>query len=448
LSTPSQRTLYAYQGIQKDYGALQIALPGGAPATFPSGTTLSAVVWQGQNQSTLFTPTVAWSLINPITGAAQVGYTQGQFSVSFLAGSTTGLDPDGEYRFLLYVTDPSNVQRVGWDGILKILATPGSVVLNPPDLVTYDYCLGMLGAGFKLTGEQIDALPGIISSASSLLRLKCNERYFDLRTLTESYDVSLNGYVRLWQEPVQIVTRVQGQPNLALTVYNNSSSVQAAQVYFSFTGDEGGYGSNARTATGIVLNWVANGTPATQTLLFATYPTIGQLAAAINAVGSGWTAQVIDDFGSWQCTELTGGFIAQGCTGNDLPETSASFNVLTDLNNCRLIPRTPMLYVGQQRGGNILANRWGPGGQELWGDTNDNPGEVKVTYQAGFSTIPADVQNATVQLVKYMLELLKQELLLKSEAAGDYRYELSLESVSAMPKPVWEMIGARKYHYA
>jgi hypothetical protein len=107
-----------------------------------------------------------------------------------------------------------------------------------------------------------------------------------------------------------------------------------------------------------------------------------------------------------------------------------------------------MLYVGQQRGGNILANRWGPGGQELWGDTNDNPGEVKVTYQAGFSTIPADVQNATVQLVKYMLELLKQELLLKSEAAGDYRYELSLESVSAMPKPVWEMIGARKYHYA
>jgi hypothetical protein len=108
-----------------------------------------------------------------------------------------------------------------------------------------------------------------------------------------------------------------------------------------------------------------------------------------------------------------------------------------------------MLYVGTQRGGNITAAQWGPGGQELWGDDGDYQlGEVKVTYQAGFPTIPADVQNATVQLVKYMLELLKQELLLSSESAGDYRYTLSPEMVSAMPKPVWEMIGARKYHYA
>jgi hypothetical protein len=439
-------TLYVWTSMQRDYTALQInqqTAPGAAsvPAVFPSSATLSAAVWEGNEQATIFEPTVAWN-----NGGS--GYATGQFQVSFPAADTVELNQDGEYHFLLSVTDSSGVTRPAWEALLKVIPTPGSYTSSPPDLVTYDYCLGLLSAGLQLTDAQVDALPGIISSASSLLRQKCNERYFDMRTLTESYVVSLDGYVRLWQEPVQIVTRVQGTPNLALTVYNDSGSVQTAQVYFTFTGYDGGYGSNAKTATGIYLNWVTNGTPYDETLLFATYPTITQMAAAINALGSGWTAQVTDSFGSWLCTELVGGFIAQGCTNNDLPDTSASFNVLTDLNNCRLLPRTPMLYVGQQRGGNILANRWGPGGASLWSNANYDPGEVKVTYQAGFNTIPTDVQNATVQLVKYMLELLKQELLLSSEKAGEYEYKLSEAMVSAMPKPVWEMIGARKYHYA
>jgi hypothetical protein len=441
-TTPQSRTLRAWQGLQRDYQALQIVQNDGTPAVgiFTAQTTLQAVVWEGADQTPLFNPVVAWN-------NGGTGWATGQFQCSFLPTPTSALDPAGEYHFLLETTTAGVTSPV-WEGLLKILASPGSSTLAPPDLITYDYCLGML-SGLALSDNQIDSLPGIISSASNLLRQKCNDRYFDLRTLTETHEVSLDGYVRLWQEPIQIITRVQGQPNLALTVFNNSSSVQTAQAYFAFTGFDGGVNSNAKTATGIILNWVSNGTPNTQTLLFSANPTIGQIATAINAVGSGWTAQPTGSFSSWVCTELTGGFIAQGCTQLSFPNAGARFNVLTDLDHCKLRPRTPMLYVGTQRGGNVTAEQWGPGGHELWGDGGDYQlGEVKVTYQAGFNVIPSDVQNATVQLVKYMLELLKQELLLKSESAAEYKYELAPEMVSAMPKPVWEMIGNRKFHYA
>jgi hypothetical protein len=436
--------LYVWTNMQRDYTALQInqqTAPGATPipAVFPEGTTLSASVSEGNEQAVIFNPTVAWN-------NGGTGWATGQFQVSFPAADTVELNPDGEYHFLLSVTDASNVTRPAWEGLVKVIPTPGSFTPSPPDLVTYDYCLGLLSAGLRLADAQVDALPGIIAAASNLARMKFNT-FFNENEWTESYLVAQDGYVRLLQTPVQIVTRVQGQPNLALTVYNNSQNVQTAQAYFTFTGDVGSYGS-PRTATGLYLNWVSNGTPDNQTLLFTTYPTITQLAAAINAVGSGWTAQVTDTFGSWLCTELVGGFIAQGCTANDLPSTSAQFNVLTDLNGCYLLPRSPMLYVGQQRGGNILANRWGPGGYELWGNANYNPGEVKVTYQAGFATIPSMIQNGTVQLVKHMLELLKQELLLGEEKAGEYQYKLSDAQVRAIPKPVWEAFGAWKEHFA
>jgi hypothetical protein len=440
-------TLYVWQGMQRDYKALQInqqTAPGApkVPATFPAGTELSASVWEGSDQAVIFEPVVAWN-------NGGTGFATGQFQVSFPAADNLGLNQDGEYHFLLSVTDANNITRPAFEALLKVIPTPGSFVPSPPDLVTYDYCLGLLSAGITLTDAQIDALPALITAASNLFREKCNDRYFDLRTLTEEHEVSLDGYVRLWQEPVQIVTRVQGQPNLALTVNNNSSSVQTAQAYFAFTGFDGGVGMNAKTATGVTLNWVSNGTPNNQTILFAAAPTIGQLAAAINAVGSGWQAQVASAFGPWVCTELVGGYIAQGCTPVNSQPGFARFHVLTDLDGCRLIPRTPILFVGTHRGGNATAEMWGPGGEELWGRDGDyQTGSVKVTYQAGFNVIPPTVQEKTAELVKYMLELLKQELLLASEKAGDYEYSLSNEQVRAIPKPIWEAMGYWKLHYA
>lgn len=438
-----------WTSLQRDYTSLQInqqTAPGATkvPAVFPSNTTLSASVWEGSEQNVIFQPTVAWNN----SGA---GYANGQFQVSFPAADTTELNSDGEYHILLTATDSSNVPRPAWEGLVKVIPTPGSYTPSPPDLITYDYCLGMLSAGITLTDSQIDALPGIIAAASNLFRRKCNENNFDQRTYTEWHEPTLDGYVRLSQQPIQIVKRVQGVPNLAMTIVNNSTGVQTSQAYFAYTGYDGGVGVNAKTATGIYLDWTSSGAESNASVTFASNPTIGQLATAINAVGSGWSAQATYGFSEWSCSELTGGFVGQGTSSNVLPTTGAYFRVLSNLSNAQLRPRSPMLWVGQQYGGNLDAARWGPGGEQLFDgyESNENvQGIVKVTYVGGYNTIPPDVQNAVANLAKWMLELLKQELLLKSESAGDYSYELSEAQVHAMPKPIWEAIGAWKQHYA
>jgi hypothetical protein len=445
----SMQVLNAFQGRQYNR-ILQINNTAtGLPATgvFTSASVLSANVWEGQNQASLFQPTVSWATTLPtIPPTTQTGYDQGQVSLSIAAAQTIGLDPGGEYYLLIDETT-GGVTAPVIQCRLKILATPGGAVIAPPDLITYDLCLSQLSV-LGLTDDQLDLLPVLITAASQAVRLECNDRYFDLRTLTEWHEVELDGYCRLWQEPIQIITRVQGVPQLALTVSNTSADV--AQAYFSYTGYDGGYNANAKTATGIVLNSITSGVPSTQTVSYTSDETVSQLAAAINAVGNGWQAQVDSSFGNWAVTELTGGFVAQGCAANALPSVGAQFNVLTDLADAQLRPRSPMLYVGRQRGGNVLAGQWGPGGQQMFGDdSRTDLGLVKVTYIAGFTTIPPDVQFQTAQLVKWKLELGVQELLLKAESAAEYKYNLAEDMVHAMPRPVREALGKGwKYHYA
>lgn len=413
---------------------------------FLSTSVLSANVWEGQNQASLFQPAVSWATTLPtVPPTTQTGYDQAQVALSIAASQTAGLDPGGEYYLLIEettggVTAPIIQTR------LKILATPGEMVNAPPDLITYDYCVAQLGV-ISPTDDQLDLLPWLVSAASQAWRLECNDRNFDLRTLTEWHEVELDGYVRLWQEPIQIITRVQGIPQLALTVSNGSADT--AQAYFSYAGYDGGYGLNAKTATGITLNSTTGGVLSTSTVLFVANPTIGQLATAINAVGGGWTASVYGTLGSWGCSELTGGFVAQGCAPGDYTSNGALFNVLTDLSNAKLRPRSPMLWVGRQIGGNVLANTWGPGGYEMFGDDGDNQlCLVKVTYQAGYASIPPEVQFQVAQIVKWKLELGVQELLLKAETAADYKYELSADMISNLPKPVRDAAGRWKAHYA
>jgi hypothetical protein len=317
-----------------------------------------------------------------------------------------------------------------------------------PDLITLDYCTAQLSV-LNLSSAQLALLPTLITAASQAVRLECGNRYFDLRTLTEWHEVYQDGYCRLWQEPIQIVTRVQGNPlQQALTISNTAGSVQTAQVYFIYTGFDGGYNTDAKTATGIYLNWVSNGAASNATFLYATYPTLTQIATAINAAGSGWSARVTSGFGSWLCSELTGGFVAQGCGITSSQNGGAQFNVLTDLSIPKLRPRSPMLWVGNQYGGNQFAQQWGPGGYEMFANDQMDLGLVRVTYVAGFSTIPPDVQFQTAQLVKWRLELGIQDLLLKSENADDYNYTLAEQLVHKMPSPIREALGQFKFHYA
>lgn len=446
--------LYPYQGRQYNR-VLQIFNLDGTPAVnvFNSGTTLSANVFEGQNQASIFQPTVTWNTtpLPPLPPSPpQTGYTQGQVSLSIAAPQTAALDPAGEYR-LLVDTTTGGITWPGWEGRVKILATPGSVSPSPPDLITYDYAEAALSE-IALSDTQRDFIPYLVSAASQAVRKYCFDRHFDLRTITEKYDVALDGTVRLYQVPVQLVLRVQGPPQLALTVANISSAVQSAQAYFSYTGSVGGYGTNAQTATGLYLSWVSSGVLSNTTISYTPGMTISTLAGLVNAVGSGWIAQTDNTpngLGSSPVTELDGGFVSQGCAVGAIPGDGARFNILQDMTGARLDnPNRGFLWVGRQQE-NSLAARWGPGGDQMFGSSgNGRLGQVKVTYQAGFSTIPPDVQYWCGQLVKWKIEVSKQELLLMEEKAADYSYKLSEAMVAAMPPTVRQGLGQWRIHYA
>src|ERR1700690_268745 len=127
--------LFCYQGFTKNYSTLQIVNNDGTPATgiYTASSVLSASVWLGQNTASIFAPVVAWQTVNPITKATQTGYDQGQFSLSLPAANTLPLDPAGEYFVLVSQTTAGTSSAV-WEGRLKVLATPGSTSVTPPNL--------------------------------------------------------------------------------------------------------------------------------------------------------------------------------------------------------------------------------------------------------------------------------------------------------------------------
>ena len=442
----AMQELFAYQG-QQLAKVLQIVNSDGTNATniYTSGSVLSASFWLGQNQASLFSPVVSWYT----AGSTQTGYGQGQFNFGISAAQSTGLDPAGEYYTLVTQTT-SGVSSAVWEGRVKILATPGSTSPSPPDLASYDF-IEAYCSELPLTDTQRDVIPYFATAASIAIRRYCFGRNFDLRTYVKKFDVTLDGTIRLDQLPIQLIRRVQGPPQLALTVFNNASSVQAAQVYAAYSGQIDSSGSTSQTLTGLVCNSVSSGVATAQTVTITSTTTIQAVATAIVALGGGWQATADTVLGLWNATEIDGAYTAQGCSSSAVPSGGAQFNVLTDLSNSRLDdPLRGFLWVGRQYA-NSDAARWGPGGDDMFQGSvtgGYNLGQVKVTFDAGETIIPLDIQTACAALVKWKLELAKQELLLMEEKAADYSYRLSEQMVAAIPKPIREALSQWRIHYA
>lgn len=359
--------------------------------------------------------------------------------VSLVLGDTASsvLTPAGTYRFEVILTR-GIASGVVIDGLMKVIATPGDVPPSPPDLITYDYAESYC-AILGLTDAQRDVLPGLVASASMAIRRWCFDRNFDLRSYVE-FQTVVQGAVRLFQPPVQIITRVQGQPQLALTI--NNTSAQTAQAYFAYSGTWQGYATAAQTVTGITLTSVSSGVATTTTVSFVSNQTISALATLINAVGSGWVATTNSTYSAWPVTELDGGYVGQGCAIGAAQPIGAQFNVLLDLAPGEFsldVRRMGILYVGRQYTG-FDAGRWGPGGDSLFSQPGAY-GRVKVSYMGGESVIPQQVQLACAELVKFFLLAAKTDWILKSETAQEYSYTLADKMIAFMPANVMQALS-------
>ena len=102
------------QGSASDWVLAAINRDGTAPTGFLSSDTLNAYVWQGQNQASLFSPTVSWN-----------NYATGLVNLSISNPQTTALDQVGTYHMQVTATR-SGVTVVIIDCLLVVLPAPGS----------------------------------------------------------------------------------------------------------------------------------------------------------------------------------------------------------------------------------------------------------------------------------------------------------------------------------
>lgn len=263
----------------------------------------------------------------------------------------------------------------------------------------------------------------LIDRATDLIERYCNRKLASREYNREFYVGNGANRLILLQYPITRIFRLSaGETNAFTVTCTGATTFASVEV----------------TATKVRLN--KDGTVTDITI--ATYATLTLLVAAINnpaVAGTGWTATLLSsDYGT-KAAYYTG---VDGST--KIPEVlimpSAYCKSPTlayvripddDITDYRLDTvgadedRDPgMLYMS---GGFI-------GGEYYW-----------VDYIAGYTTIPASLEEACLLLVKYKWDMLKKDSALKSESLGDYSYTLADLKNALPPDILNELAGFRKY---
>jgi hypothetical protein len=355
---------------------------------------------------------------------------------------------DGLYLWNVYATRGTAFIPLA-TGYLPVLpAADNQADSLVPDLCTIPYTTRLL-ARLNPTEAEWEMVPTLIAAASNALRAWCGRR-FDRGTVIEEVPIviggSLDGYIRLARPPIHAIQRIESEPTEVLTVANTSAG--SAWISAITAGDA----STVQTLLGLTLNWIAAGIGQTLNVPFSTTPTLGSLATAIAAVGQGWRATANASYATWPATAIIDATVGKGAGPDDRPDGSAIYHVYgRNQTNASFIgddgANTGMVWVGRQSGG--LGPRWGPD----WG-AFDQPGptqgaKVRVTYDGGFTSVPAIVQEACAILVRWDLLKLRRDLLLTAERAGEYSYTLDPRWIEhALPRDVLERVGFYRLNQA
>ena len=195
-------------------------------------------------------------------------------------------------------------------------------------------------------------------------------RNFESQSYSEYYSGRNNRHLFLKQYPITAITRLAVGCIDVIQVYNTAEYTSATV---------------AVTSTGLVLT--KDGV-ADSTILFATYTTISTVAAAINALGSGWyalvTATAYDSFAS---TELIEQF------GMSCIDSTAIYLKIPDkaLGDFTVMPDR----------GEIFRSAGWPSGYK----------NIRVDYTAGYAAadMPDDLEIAIKIIIKYIYQKRMEE---------------------------------------
>lgn len=210
----------------------------------------------------------------------------------------------------------------------------------------------------------------------------------------QSYDILFHGTgTRIYHTPdypIQSITRISTYQVPCLGILNTDPDVGSrALVQY--------------TTTSAILTKIKSNVTTTTTLLYSTYPTVNNLAAAINALGNNWIAQVMAGLGARPSTDIRP---SQGGYGAH-PIMSYAWTEYLDIPQFRVKESTGEIfsYYGFNRG---VFN-------------------YRILYSAGYTSFPVDLEQALVELVQaaYLLRNLNPNLASESisgQGVGTYSY--------------------------
>ena len=275
-------------------------------------------------------------------------------------------------------------------------------------------------------------LASLITAASDAVRQNCR-RELTLSAYTEYHSggIYIREPLRLRQFPVLEITRVATSPRPALLVQNvDSITNQRATV--------------ETTATALRLVRIASAVLTTTDLLYSAYPTVAALAAAVNALGGGWSATVRNDFANWPSADFKPlqGAVTALLGGRDLEMYSETVQ-----------PFSAWPYSAGEA-------QWDDGFQgatgwrldeetgELFGRFPRGQLNIRVDYRAGFATIPQAVQEACLQLVQDLYQAGLVNSTLKKSTLGASSVELNVTTSAAQMSSKVQLLLAPYRDYA
>jgi hypothetical protein len=269
--------------------------------------------------------------------------------------------------------------------------------------------------------QNLQGVSGVDSLLATLITAVSDaaEKWCRRRFVSQAYDEVYNGTgdrrLLLRQYPVQSVQSVRYRPVTVLKVTNTTAANVQARV--------------SVTSTGLKLVRVNAGVKTTDTsVTFAGNATLNTVAAAVNALGSGWSAQVVGDsvnYGSWPSADLYWpNSYGDPLEGAGVQESQGALQcVAGSFAELKMHTYELQGYQWDARGWLLRAIPYTDPEllhpEDLVFPTGVN--NFRVQYTAGYTTVPEAVQEATAEWVAALYWATQRDLALVSLAQSGTR---------------------------
>lgn len=251
---------------------------------------------------------------------------------------------------------------------------------DPKDLITIARAKQSIRA---ITDTTYDTILQVWVTAVSVWIEKWLKRTIYSKSFDELYNGSGDARLLLREYPLQLVTSVRYAPQTVLKIQNTTTSThQRATVRI--------------TSSGLTLIRVASGSVTTTTsVTWSGNATLTAVAAAVVALGNGWTAQVVGDFGLWPSADL---YVAPSF--GDGVSSMGSLNARGVWAEIRLHTSELAHFEWDPRGWLIRSVPYTDPEIEsenvVWPAGLNN---FRVQYTAGYTTVPEAIQEAASRWV-------------------------------------------------